>query len=114
MPLQNRIFAMATIILLAGCAISSDVMDAGNGTYFVSALAAPIRGGAAGATQVAYQDAQKYCAQKNPELHAIVLDVSDRDVYQSSFGGSWGAQGGSFGGGTAAAGKASLRFRCSS
>ena len=75
---------------LTGCAMTSDVMDTGYGTYMISGHAAPIRGGATGANQVAYQDAQKFCIQQNPGFHAIVIGAEDRDVYQSSFGGSWG------------------------
>ena len=107
-------FAGAVIIAigLTGCAMSSDVMDTGNGTYMISARAAPIRGGAAGANDVAYHDAQKFCSQQGAGLHAIVITAADRDVYQSSFGGSWGPHGGGVGGGAFAAGGTNLRFRC--
>jgi uncharacterized membrane protein YgcG len=98
----------ATSVALCGCAMSSDVMDAGNGTYMISAHAAPIRGGATEADSVAYQDANRFCARKTPGTHAIVVDSRERDVYQGSFGGS----GGSFGGGVFASGNANLRFRC--
>jgi hypothetical protein len=95
-------------LALFGCAITSGVMDAGDGTYLISAHAAPVRGGATGANSIAYQDAQKFCAQKGVGLHAIVIDASERDVYQGSVGGS----GGSFSGGVFAAGNSNLRFRC--
>jgi hypothetical protein len=104
--------AALTTASLTGCAMTSDVMDTGNGTYMISGHAAPIRGGAAGANEVAYRDAQKFCIGKNPASHAIVLAADDRDVYQSSFGGSWGSNGGGFGGGTFAAGNTNLHFRC--
>ncbi|MEQ5844349.1 MULTISPECIES: hypothetical protein [Paraburkholderia] len=93
-------------IALTGCAMASDVMDTGNGTYMVSAHAAPIRGGAAGANQVAYDAARKYRSGKGG--HAVVLEAGSRDVYQGSVGGS----NGSFGGGVFAAGNTDLRFRC--
>ncbi len=48
---------VGVVLVLSGCAMTSDVMDTGNGTYMISAHAAPIRGGAAGANQVAYKDA---------------------------------------------------------
>jgi hypothetical protein len=92
--------------------MTSDVMDTGDGTYLISAHAAPIRGGAAGANEVAYKDAQKFCAQKGAGLHAVVINTNARDVYQSSVGGAWGTNGGGFGGGTFAAGNTDLRFRC--
>jgi hypothetical protein len=92
--------------------MSSDVMDAGNGTYMISSHASAIRGGATGANSIAYQDAQKFCAQQGPGLHAIVIDAAERDVYQSSYGGSFNQSGGSFGGGKFASGNVNLRFRC--
>lgn len=87
-------------------------MDAGDGTYVIQAAASPIRGGAAGATQVAFKDANKFCLGKGG--HAIVVAANSQPVYQSSFGGAFNAQGGSFGGGTFAAGNAAMRFRCGS
>ncbi len=109
-----KIYTLAAIAAfgasVSGCAITSDVMDTGNGTYMISAHAAPIRGGATGANEVAYKDANKFCEAKGG--HAIVLDANSRDVYQSSFGGSFNRQGGSFGGGTFAAGNTDLHFRC--
>jgi hypothetical protein len=100
------VFAIGT----SGCAMTSQVMDADNGTYMISAAASPIRGGAAGANSVAYDEAQRFCGQKG--MHPIVLDAADRDVYQSSFGGSFNQYGGGFGGGTFAAGRTNLRFKC--
>jgi hypothetical protein len=94
------------ILLLSGCAMTSGVMDTGNGTYMISAHAAPIRGGAAGANQVAYQDANAFCAKQS--AHAVVLTADARDVYQGSFGASNGfAAGGVF-----AAGNTDLHFKC--
>ena len=86
--------------------MTSDVMDTGNGTYMISAHAAPIRGGAAGADQIAYQHATAFCAKQGG--HAVVLSADARDVYQGSFGASSGfAAGGVF-----AAGNTDLHFKC--
>ena len=86
--------------------MTSGVMDTGGGTYMISAHAAPVRGGAAGANQVAYKDANAFCAQQG--AHAVVLTANARDVYQASFGASRDfAAGGVF-----AAGNTDLRFRC--
>lgn len=93
-------------LLLTGCATTSGVMEGEGGTYLISARAAPARGGTAGANQVAYEEAQKFCAGKGGR--AIVINASERDVAQGGFVGS----GGSFGGGIGAAGNAALRFRC--
>jgi hypothetical protein len=102
--------AAVLAIGISGCAVTSSVMDTDNGTYMISAAAAPIRGGTAGANSVAYDDAQRFCAQKG--MHAVVLNVADRDVYQGSFGGSFNQYGGGFGGGTFASGRTNLRFKC--
>jgi hypothetical protein len=95
-----------TVVLLAGCAMTSGVMEAEDGTYLISAHAAPVRGGAAGANSVAYADAQKFCAGQGKR--AVVVAAQERDMYQSS----WGASNSFAGGGTFAAGNANLRFRC--
>jgi hypothetical protein len=92
--------------------MTSSVMDAGNGIYIISGHASAIRGGATGANSIAYEDAQKFCAEKGGGLHAIVVDAAERDVYQTSFGGSVNQTGGAFGGGSFASGNVNLRFRC--
>ena len=105
-----RRIAFATVAvlvpLLSGCATTSGVMAAQDGTYLISAQAAPARGGAAGAEGVAYSDAQKFCEAKG--AHAVVLTAKDRDVYQGSFGASREFAGG----GIFAAGNATLHFKC--
>src|SRR5215471_3298169 len=98
------------MVLISGCATSSGVMEAEGGTYLISARAAPIRGGTAGANAVAYSDAQKFCAGNGKR--AVVMAAQERDVYQSSMGAAWCPSGGFAGGGTFAAGNANLRFRC--
>jgi hypothetical protein len=98
------------VLLLAGCATTSGVMEAEGGTYLISARAAPAAGGTAGANAAAYEEAKKFCGAKG--ARAIVMDAKERDVYQSSMGGSFSSSGGGFGGGTAAAGSVNLRFRC--
>lgn len=101
-------YAVLLAFALAGCAITSQVQDAGGGTYLIAAHAAPVRGGAAGASDIAYSDANKFCAQKEAGSHAIVVVSNERDVYQGAVGG--GPSG--FGGGIFAAGNVDLRFRC--
>lgn len=98
------------VVLLSGCATTSGVMEAEDGTYLISARAAPARGGTAGANAVAYDEAQKFCAGGGKR--AVVVTAQERDVYQSSAGASWNTSGGFAGGGTFAAGSANLRFRC--
>lgn len=93
---------------LLGCATASPVMDAGEGTYFISARASPARGGTTGAHTVAFQDAQKFCAQKGDGFRPILIGTQERDVYQSSIG--VGPYGG--GGSTMASGSVNMRFKC--
>lgn len=92
--------------------MTSGVMDAGHGTYMISAHASAARGGATGANALAYEDAQKFCAQKGSGLHAIVINARERDVYQSASAGSWSSSGGGYSKGRFAAGNANLYFRC--
>jgi hypothetical protein len=101
---------LAAILALSGCASATDVMPMGSGVYMISSRAAPARGGAAGALQVAFRDANAYCVARGGR--AVVIEAADRDVHQSAFGGGFNRSGGSFSGGSFAAGNASLRFRC--
>lgn len=107
-------YLLAITVVLSGCvtAMTSSVMEMENGTYMISARAAPIAGGAAGANTAAYEEAQKFCATKGGR--AVVVDANERDVYQGSFGASRSPSGGFSSGGFAAAGNANLRFKCSS
>lgn len=99
--------AIAVLMMcLTGCTTTSGVMEAEGGVYLISGSAAPAAGGAAGAQKVAHEEAMAFCAKKG--RRAVVLDARDRDVYQSSFG----ASGGTAAGGTYAAGRANLAFRC--
>ncbi|MGZ5922084.1 MAG: hypothetical protein ACXWLT_09985, partial [Rhizomicrobium sp.] len=70
MPFKKSSIVILAALAIAGCATASDVMDTGNGTYMISAHAAPVRGGAAGANEVAYKDANKFCVGKGG--HAVV------------------------------------------
>ncbi|MSO98892.1 MAG: hypothetical protein EXR11_11855 [Rhodospirillaceae bacterium] len=106
MNLNKAAVVCAVMCPLLGCAMTSDVMDTGNGTYMISAAAAPVRGGAAGANSVAYKEANKFCGSRGG--HAVVITADSRDVYQGAVVGS----GGSIGGGVFAAGNTNMRFRC--
>ena len=100
----------ALLLLVVGCATTSGVMEAEGGTYIISARAAPVRGGSAGATAVAYEEAQKFCAAKGGR--AVLVDAGERDVYQSAGGANWNASRGSAGVATFAAGSSIIRFKC--
>lgn len=99
-----------TCAAISSCATTSGVMPNANGTYTISASAAPVRGGATGANAAAFKEAQRFCATQGAQ--AQLLAGEDRDVYQSSMGGGWNRQGGGFSGGTFAAGNAKIVFRC--
>lgn len=108
-----RVFAISSILAcltVAACATASPVMEAADGTYFVSARAAPVRGGATGAQTVAFEEARKFCAQKG--MHPLLVGNQERDIYQSSSGGGFNQYGGGFGGSTMAAGSVNMRFKC--
>lgn len=96
--------AIVLAVLVSGCATASPVMDLGDGTYTISAQAAPARGGATGATTYAYEKAQAFCAPNRP----ILVNAQERDIHQAAIG--WNAYGG--GGSAMAAGGTSIRFRC--
>lgn len=96
--------------LIGACAQATPPMEMADGTYSISARAAPARGGATGAYEVAHQQAMAFCAKS--DKRAVLEGGSDRDIYQSAAGGYIGPQGGSFGGSTMAAGSAMIRFRC--
>lgn len=97
-------------VLLGGCAQVSPPMENADGSYLISGRAAPVRGGATGAYEVAFKDAQKFCAQGN--RRAVIQNAEDRDIYQTAVGGGWSGGTGGFSGNTLAAGSATLRFRC--
>jgi hypothetical protein len=94
--------------LLAACATASPVMPVEDGTYLISAHAAPARGGAAGAQGYAFEQAQAFCAAKGQ--HAVVVAMADRDVQQSAFSATPNAAFGA----SLPGGNANLRFRCAS
>lgn len=97
-------------LALAGCVTKGSVMEMEGGAYSVSARAAPAAGGASGAQTAAHEEASAFCAKKG--RRAVVVDAKDRDVYQGAAAASWGRTSGSAGGGMAAAGQATLTFRC--
>src|SRR5258705_2234758 len=53
--------AIAALATLTACATSSGVMERADGSYTVSAFAAPARGGAPGARRYAMEQAQAHC-----------------------------------------------------
>lgn len=97
---MKRAIGLALALAMGGCATASPVMDLGDGSYTISAQAAPARGGATGATSYAFEKAQTFCAPARP----ILVNAQERDLQQGSIG--------PYGGGVYNAGSTTLRFRC--
>jgi hypothetical protein len=91
---------LIVVLALAGCATASPVMDLGDGTYTISAQAAPARGGATGATTYAFEKAQAYCAPAQP----VLVHAKERDLPTGYIN--------PYGGGMYNAGATTMRFRC--
>jgi hypothetical protein len=105
-----RAIGLVGFLALGACAMATQPMEMADGSYSISARAAPARGGATGAYEVAHKDAMTFCQQSGKR--AVLEGGSDRDIYQSGGGGYISPQGGGFGGSTMAAGSAMIRFRC--
>ena len=103
-------FCFLGLIGLAGCTSTSGVMEMADGSYIISAKAAPIRGGTAGANSLAYEEAQKFCA--TVAGRAVIVNQQERDVYQGGSAAAVNQSGGFGSSGFSAGGAASLKFRC--
>jgi hypothetical protein len=108
--MKLRCLIIFGIMGLTGCATSSGVMEMADGSYMISAKAAPIRGGTSGANSMAYEEAQKFCATVKGK--AVLVNQQERDVYQGGSAATVNQSGGFGSSGFAAGGAASIRFRC--
>lgn len=63
------IFAAGT--LLSGCAMSSGVLEMSPGLYSVSQSVGVIRGGVAGATKMAFKQAQSTCSSQGKKVDVV-------------------------------------------
>lgn len=112
---MRTIAFVAVALTVAACTQASPVMETADGSYFISTRAAPAAGGTAGAYTRAQEEAVKFCATRNGR--PVMVGATDRDVYQSAYGGAISGQpNGAFVGGMSgsqfAAGSANMRFRC--
>lgn len=110
-----KIQPLVLALVVGACAQATPPMETADGAYLISARAAPVRGGATGAYEVAHKDAMAFCAQRG--RRAVLEAAQDRDIYQSGYGGAFSGTAqagysGGIGGGTSAAGSATVRFRC--
>lgn len=69
-------FIMLAALLLAGCAVTHDAVQVGPNRYQTSSLAAPARGGVAGAQRLATERAAKTCADKGMQVNVISVDTA--------------------------------------
>jgi len=60
---------------MCGCAMTYDVVQVGPNRYQVSAVAAPSRGGIAGAQALAMKDAGKKCVALGKTVNVIAVDT---------------------------------------
>ena len=67
---------MPVAVLLAGCAVTHDAVQVGPNRYQTSALAAPARGGIAGAQRLATERAAQTCAVRGMQVNVISVDTA--------------------------------------
>jgi len=77
-----RYALLLALLALAGCTETGQIMDGVGGTYWISSYASGIEGGAFGANDAAYAEANAFCGKAGK--HAIVLDNRDRDLVTSN------------------------------
>lgn len=104
MPRTAFLAPILLLVSVGACTTVSPVMDGGNGTYLVSAGAAPAAGGPATAQRLAYRAANSYCAAHIAGSHAVILTENLRAQSRLIVG--------AYGGGTVEAGGDGVRFRC--
>lgn len=71
-----KILVIASLVVLAGCASSSGVLQSGADTFTVTATASPGAGGEAAAKKSAYSDATQACSSKGKSMSIITEKVS--------------------------------------
>lgn len=75
MVFWKKMIVAASVLVLAGCATSSGVLQLGPDTYTISTAADMFRGGGAGARQEALTAAQKHCVSMGKELMTTNINV---------------------------------------
>ena len=69
-----RVAVFAVAVLLSGCAVTYEVVQTGPNRYQVSSVAAPARGGRAGAETRATAAAGKKCVSMGKTVNVISTD----------------------------------------
>lgn len=70
-----RGLAFVAALMLAGCAVTHDAVQVGPNRYQTSALAAPARGGIAGAQRLATERAAATCSAKGMQVNVLNVDT---------------------------------------
>ena len=65
--------ALLMAVALGGCALTSGIVPIGPGTYVLSEMRAPVRGGGAEAQRVVLAEADGFCRQQGRSL--LLLDL---------------------------------------
>lgn len=73
--MKNKLLMPAVLLAFAGCAASTGVIDAGNGTFYASKQAATGFGGAGNLKGDVITEASTFCAKRGQALH--VLDTTE-------------------------------------
>ncbi len=63
------------VVLLAGCAVTHDALQVGPNRYQTTAMAAPARGGIAGAERLAKERAAKTCTDKGMQVNVLSVET---------------------------------------
>jgi hypothetical protein len=70
-----RTWILVLAAMLPGCAMTYDTLQVGPNRYQVSAVAAPARGGIAGAQERATEAAAKKCVDAGKSLNVLNVDT---------------------------------------
>lgn len=81
--MRGVVWGFAACLAVAGCAASSGVWVIGPGTYALSEMRAPVRGGGPEAQRVVLAEAAGFCRQQGRDLNllSLVPDGDPRTTY---------------------------------
>jgi hypothetical protein len=82
--MRYSLFAFASVVALAGCAVSSGILPAGPNTYTLTERVAPIAGGGMEAQRVALEKANSFCKSQGREM--MPLDLKDAGNLNNPYG----------------------------
>jgi len=71
--MRYPLIALAILLSLCGCAISTGILPAGPDTYTVTEHVAPIRGGSSEAERVAMAETNQFCAQQGRVFVPVMM-----------------------------------------